>query len=418
MVPLIDQLRAKKKSLRGRLRRAGGSMALRLLPCDLLPGALDQRVRRRLDAEAAPMVVHEADGRANSGARKALLVSQDMSASGAPALLLEIARTLADDGWDVVVWSLASGSMVERFTAAGIPVVVGHVPDLRRVALSLAGAVDIVICNTIATQLAVKALSPHLPVLWYLHEVSALEALADRRAFARVLAMPRYIWAGSELSARVVRSQRADIRVVPYGLAPIASEPLDSALAGEPVRLTVFGSYEARKGQDLLVGAFAHLPMQHQELLTIAFHGRVLDAEFHARLKDMAALHPEIRLGGELDLSEYHAELVATDAVVVPSRDDTLPLVSLDALGAGRLLMCTATTGTAAYLTSGKDGFIASHPTEEALADMLRTALADRPRWPDIALQGRAVFNRAFSADAFADTLLKTCASMAELGRA
>lgn len=416
-MPLIDYLRAKETSLRGRLRRAGGSMAARLLPPGLLPGTLDQRVRRRLAAEAAPMVVHEA-GSGNKGrTRKALLVSQDMSASGAPALLLEIARTLVNAGWDVAVWSLAPGSMVERFTAAGIPVVVDHVPGLRRVAPSLAGVVDVVICNTIATQSAVKALSPHLPVLWYLHEVSALEALVDRRAFAHMLAMPRFIWAGSELSARVVRRHRSDIRVVPYGLAPIASEPLDPVRPGEPARLAVFGSYEARKGQDLLVGAFARLSMQERALLTISLYGRVLDAEFHARLQDMAAPHPQIELGGELTLADYHARLVAADAVVVPSRDDTLPLVSLDALGAGRILMCTATTGTAAYLTDGQDGFVAGDPTEEALADMLRTALADRARWPDIAREGRAVFDRAFSADAFADTLLVTCASMAATGR-
>lgn len=418
MMSLIYRVRAKETSLRGRIRRAGGAVAARLLPHGLLPVTLDQRVRRRLAAEAARMVVYEASGRKNGSGHKALLISQDMSASGAPALLLEIARTLADHGWDVLVWSLAPGVMAERFAAAGIPVVVDHIPGLRRVAPSLAGLVDIVICNTVAAEPAVRALSPHLPVLWYLHEVSALEALADRKTFARALAMPRFVWAGSELSARVARGKRPDIQVVPYGLPPIASEPLDPARAVMPAQLTVFGSYEPRKGQDLLVEAFAGLSMQQRESLTIAFYGRTLDVGYYARLKEAAALHPQIRLHGELDLKGYHAALVAADAVVVPSRDDTLPLVSLDALGAGRLLMCTATTGTAAYLTSGKDSFIASEPTGDALADMLRAALADRPRWPEIALGGQAVFTRAFSPDAFAATLLKTCATMAELGRA
>jgi glycosyltransferase involved in cell wall biosynthesis len=92
----------------------------------------------------------------------------------------------------------------------------------------------------------------------------------------------------------------------------------------------------------------------------------------------------------------YRAAMLACDAVCVPSRDDTLPLVSLDALGAGRVLMCTATTGTAAYLADGTSGFVAAAPDADAIAAMLARAVADRARWEEIAADGRAVFDRAF----------------------
>jgi len=106
-----------------------------------------------------------------------------------------------------------------------------------------------------------------------------------------------------------------------------------------------------------------------------------------------------------LNADGYRAELLQCDAVVVPSRDDTLPLVSLDALGAGRILMCTATTGTAAYLASGASGFVARDASAAALAEMLTTALTATSSWPEIAAGGQEVFRRSFSRDAFARVL-------------
>ncbi|MFL0415823.1 glycosyltransferase family 4 protein [Sphingomonas sp. 179-A 2A2 NHS] len=413
MTTIFDEVRRRETSLRDRIRRKGSSLAGRLLPRGVLPGTIEHRIRHRLAAGAADRRFYGAGDGFVAGRPKALLVSQDMSASGAPALLLEIARTLVAGGWDVMVWSLAPGAMVERFTTTDIPVVLDGVRGLRQLAPSLGASFDIAICNTAVTQAAVTVLAPHVPILWYLHEVSALETLVNRKAFRQALALPRFVWAGSELSARVVRAHRADVQVVPYGLSPIAAEPLETRHPGVPARLAVFGSYEMRKGQDLLINAYLRLSATQQTALSIDFYGRVLDPAFHAQLHEAAASHPQLGIHGELDLQGYHDALTAADAVVVPSRDDTLPLVSLDALGAGRVLMCTATTGTAAYIESGKTGFVAAEPTAEALARMLEAALAQGNCWCRIAAAGRSVFDHAFSPDAFASMLLTTCTTIA-----
>ncbi len=414
MTAIIDEMRRRETSFSDRIRRTASSLVRRLLPRGILPARIDHGIRHRLAAGAAERQVYGAGNDFMAGRPKALLVSQDMSASGAPGLLLEIARSLVTGGWDVMVWSLAPGPMVDRFTANNIPVVVDGVRGLRQMVPLLATSFDIAICNTAVTQAAVTTLAPHFPTLWYLHEVSMLEALVPRKTFRKALALSHLVWAGSELSARIVREHRADVQIVPYGLSPIAAEPLEAFDPNVSVRLAVFGSYESRKGQDLLLDAYLRLSMEQQAAMSIEFYGRVLDPVFHARLCATAKSHSQIFINRELDIQGYHAALVAADAVVVPSRDDTLPLVSLDALGARRVLMCTPTTGTATYIKSGKSGFIAAEPTAEALANMLAAALAQSACWPQIASAGRSVFDRAFSQDAFASILLRTCATMAD----
>ena len=107
----------------------------------------------------------------------------------------------------------------------------------------------------------------------------------------------------------------------------------------------------------------------------------MLHRPFFGEVSGLAREVPEIRLCAELDYDSYVAEMSRADMVVVPSRDDTLPLVSLHALSAGKPLMCTVSTGTSAYIESGESGFTIDHNSPEAIVLALITALDCRDRW-------------------------------------
>lgn len=271
--------------------------------------------------------------------------------------------------------------------------------------IAIAKGFDVVLCNTIATASCAASIAGEVPTILYVHEVSLLEErMAESPETNASLAKVAEVWAGSELSAGLLRPVRPDVLVMPYGLDPIrdANGDLPPIGPGDPSILVVLASFEPRKGQDLLVEAFALLDPAVRASIRIRMYGRILFPDFHAALAARVAQIPEISLHGPLDADAYRAAVLASDAVLVPSRSDTLPLVSLDALGAGRVLFCTTSTGTAAYIESGKSGFVAKGPTAIDLAAMLDTALARRAEWPSIAITGQAVFTRHFSQEAFA----------------
>lgn len=337
------------------------------------------------------------------------LVSQDLSASGAPKIVLEIAVHLIAAGHDVLVVSPRDGPFREALVAAGAVVLIdGQALEHGSAACALlADTCRAAICNTVVTAGSVATIAPRIPTTWYLHEVSLLhDLLAGEGGLAATLALPWRVWAGSELTAAIVRPARPDVEVVPYGLEPLVAEGVPSNFGTGRVKLGLFASIEPRKGQDLAVAALARLPAERRNGVELTLFGRVLDAGFAAGVEVAARDLPMVRLAGELDAERYRAAMLACDVVLVPSRADTLPLVSLDALGAGRVLLCTQTVGTSAYLTDGVDGFVAEEPTPEAIARALERLLARRRDWRDIARAGREVFDRTFSRSAFAARLV------------
>ncbi|SOB81096.1 Glycosyl transferases group 1 [Sphingomonas guangdongensis] len=376
-----------------------------------LPGALTGRLHR-LAARVPPRTTVHGSG---APGRQYLLVGHDLSLSGAPQLLLEIARLLVADGRAVTLMTPEDGPLRTPLVEAGATVIVDPLLLRRpeRLLSVLAGSVDGALCNSVVTAAAVTALAPRTPVIWYVHEVSVLQdRMAADPALGAAFALPARLWAGSELSAALLRPMRDDVEVVPYGLDPIAAAQPIASPSQRLLRLASLATIEPRKGQDLLVAAVAMLAPAVRAAIHVDLYGRMTHPEFGADVCAAAAGLP-VTIPGSLDRDGYRAAVLACDAVVVPSRDDTLPLVSLDALGVGRVLICTSTTGTAAYLENGVSGFVASEPTAAAIATALKEALARREDWPAIAAAGRAVFARHFSKDVFAARLRDTIAALA-----
>lgn len=351
------------------------------------------------------------DALERSVGRRFLLVSHDLSLSGAPRIVVEICRMLVDRGDEVAVLTGLDGQRRAELLAIGATVIVDPAigdPDAPLPG-RIAGAFAAALCNTVATHACAVALASRVPTVLYTHETTLVdELLATSPSLRLALTETAEVWAGSELSASRVRPIRPNVVTMPYGLRPLTDRHRDCAPLGtrEPIWFSVFGSIEPRKGQDMLVEAVARLDPMLRKRLRVRLHGRVVDEAFNAALRRRVAAVPEISLNGELDAAEYRQMLLDSDAVVVPSRSDTLPLVSLDALGACRLLICTRSTGTSAYVVQGESGFIAEQACAQTLAATLTLAMERLDAWPSIAAAGQAVFARHFSREAFGTAVL------------
>jgi glycosyltransferase involved in cell wall biosynthesis len=398
----------------GRLGRWIVSIVRRIDPkyrfIALLPKVLAWHIKISLNVWAARTEVHHGQSMQPLDVPHVLLVSHELSATGAPRVVFEIADILISHGLGVAVLSAKDGPFREPLVELGAVVVINAAAMMpySSIAECLAAQADVAICNTVVTAHVVRRVSGALPTFWYLHEVSMLaEDLVEHRKLAGTFALPNAVWAGSEICASLIRPHRDSVRVLAYGLNPLPSslKQLPGAHEG-PLRIAVFGSFEKRKGQDLAVAAVQRLASRERDAVKLSLYGQVLQSDFYASVEALVAQTPEAHLCGALDAKAYEAAVPGVDAVLVSSRDDTLPLVSLDALGAGRVLLCTPTTGTSAYLQPGVDGFVSAGADAESIANMLSSAIARRAEWPEIGKAGEALFNRAFSKTAFSQCIL------------
>lgn len=364
------------------------------------------------DSEA-PFRIHPPSRPASPPApdgRDVLIISNELTGSGAPKLVLDMTRTLLAQGHAVVVVSRRDGPMRRLVQEAGAPVIVdARLFDADDWVRDFGRNFDLVIANTAVSWMAVRQLAPLTDVRWYFHEVDLVTRLArEQPLFTPTLALARELWAGGGLSQAVLAELGAASRIVSYGVDDAGLQP---PTGNARIRVGVFATYEERKGQDLALEAWRRLPPELQRAGELLFHGRDRETEHHANLVAAAEGVEGVRIEGELDHAGYLQALRGCDVVLVPSRDDTLPLVSLDALSAGRVVACSRRVGTAAHLEPGVSGLVCERPTPDELAALIAPAIADADLRARLGRGARALFEREFTHAAFDRRLREAAAS-------
>ena len=348
-----------------------------------------------------------------AGGRDFLIISHDLSASGAPKIVYQIAALLKKEGHFVVVTAPNDGYYRHALQSLGIPVIVdAMILKRQQPVLDFAKNFDAVIANTVITWPAVRQLANFVDLYWYLHESELIGELVHTEPELRVaLSGAKDVWVASVRGERYVRRYRKDVFSLECGLDEWPAAKSGVAIpppgAEVPIVISVIGSYEPRKGQDLAVLGVRGLPADIAGKCELRLFGRVLDSAFHAKVLSLARGAPNILVGGELTPDQCLDELQKSDIVLVPSRDDVLSLVALDALRAGKVLICSPAVGVVEYLKTPNCALIAQSASAGDLGDAIVRAINQRDTWPSIGREARKVFERNFSMQKFERRLLE-----------
>ena len=381
------------------LRRFAGALSRDPYFPDTVRGLhhLDSQARFRLHpATGAP---------AREDARDVLIVSHELTLSGAPILVRDMVRVLRARGDNVVVASRRDGPMRGLIQAEGAPVIVdSRLFDDEPAVFDFGRNFDLVIANTVVSWPVVRLLAAAVPTYWYLQEVELITRMArEQPLLAQTFAMARELWAPSRLCAEAVEPFGATARLLPYGVDDAGLSP--GSGEGGRLRVCVLGAYEARKGQDLALAAWRRLAPPLRAGAELVFWGRELDRELRAELVRGAEATENVRVEGELPHADALQALRGSDVVLIPSREESMSLVALDGLSAGKAVVCSRRVGASAYLEDGVSGLVCEEPTPEALAALLARTLADGRLRADLGRAARAVFEREFTHEAFARRL-------------
>lgn len=159
------------------------------------------------------------------------------------------------------------------------------------------------------------------------------------------------------------------------------------------------GRFVPRKGFDLLIRSVAALP---GSFLWLVGDGEQADA-----LRDLAArlvVTDRVRfLGWQTNTGAY---LAAADVVVMPSRHEPLGNVVLEAWGAGRPVVVTASEGPRWIVTDAVDGFVVPIDDMDALTARLGLLRDDASLRVRLAAMGRATLAARFSVEAVTEAYL------------
>lgn len=235
----------------------------------------------------------------------------------------------------------------------------------------------------------------------FVAERHRLLAATARRVFARAA---RVTACSDDLRERAIAlgARASDVETVPYGVDVARFGPSTEArnrvrtalgLGNRPFVFSA-GRLVRKKGFDVLVDAAARLAQTSPDVVVAIAGAGDLEDELRTQLTTAGA---DVRLLGSQSQDEVAALCAAADVIAVPSVHDEagnvdgLPNFALEALASATPVVATNVGGLPQAVRHERTGLLVPERNASALADAVRTLLADEGRRATLGRAARAM---------------------------
>ena len=313
-----------------------------------------------------------ADGRP---AKRILLVSHEMTITGAPCSLLRMARYFRDAGHIVDVWTLRSGDFVRQYREEGFEVTVVAKANMTATCREAIGRYALIVCNTFATHQIVSQLAWDGPVAWFIREIaSAKKAAAVNKTVDSLLRTFPCIYTVSEYARKELSGFSSEISWFNNSVRDVFAG-FDEV--GEDIRFGYIGAINPNKNIEGLIDAFL-AARERCPGITLDICGKdITKTGLIDRLQQKTQGIASIRWLGEVYGEEKDAFFRSIDVLCVPSLSESSCLSLIESAMRGKAIISTENVG-ANYIIADGGGRIVPAGSVEALRAAIE-ALAGAP---------------------------------------
>ncbi len=342
--------------------------------------------------------------------KKALLVSNQMDFTGAPIVLYYAAQLLKKNGFHVIVCSSKRGELEKRYEQEGIPFLFEpHLNQYNREFWNLADQCDFLFINTLLEkELIFGVRNTDTKCIWWIHESDERCGEADSERLTAAF--------GGNLSVYGVGRRVTDtlaafktwegicVREFLYGIPDgNTCAEKERAEAERKISVCLVGSIYPVKGQDLFAKAVNLLPEETRDKCEFSLVGNILLEHYFG---DVMGECPHLRYLGVKDREEMQHLYEDMDILVCPSRRDSMPVVTIEAMMNEKVVIASECTGIANYLEDGKNGFVFEKENVRELADKLAFAITNLPDLKAVKKAARKIYEENFSMETFERNLM------------
>lgn len=178
----------------------------------------------------------------------------------------------------------------------------------------------------------------------------------------------------------------------------------DTTALGRKKRLLFLGNLSERKGVSDLIAALAESHAAKQQDFEAIIAGKGDIANYQAKAKS-AGVDNVIRFVGWADQAKAAMLMAEADLLVLPSYDEGLPLVILEALANGTAVICTPVGEIPNELVDGQEALFVQPGDVLGLANAIDRVFVNDALRAHLEKCGRQLFNKRFSLEMFADSI-------------
>lgn len=346
--------------------------------------------------------------------KSVLLISHELSMTGAPIALQYLARQLRRDGVFTVILSPKDGSLRREIINEGFTVIIDDSITGSTEWLKWARGFDLIVVNTVVIFHLINQLSGmDIPVLWWVHDGEMSFQLGANELLPKKIGHNVTVLGGGGYAKKILDKYRPEYHAEELiYCVPDFAGTLDDDLSividkkGKAFLFSSVGSIDTRKGQDILVKAIRSLPVTYIERCQFLFVGRAGDEKVYHTVKRLQQDFPEnVSMITEVSRKEVRDIYRQSDAVICTSRDDPMPVFMTESLMLSKPIICSEYTGTYSLITGKENGLVYHNNSTAELESMLRFVVDNPKKMEDIGRNGRKVYEEYFTEEAFRNNL-------------
>lgn len=348
--------------------------------------------------------------------KKILIITHQLSRTGAPIVLLDMMRAYWRRGYQLEVIAMMDGELRGDIEEMGIPLIVQeHFLQQSEEFFAYARQFDFVVANTLITFEAVHLLKYlKVPVLWWLHEGRQyFEYFANVLPDFRTLPPNIHVFSVGHYVQEVIEElYGVHTEILHFGVADLPSSKIRENNTNK-VRFLTAGTYSRVKAQDVLAEAIRRLPREYLARAEFFFCGneQMYDESVFLPVKQLCAEYGNVTLLHQLSRRETLEWMEKCDCLIVPSRIDPIPTVAAEMMMKRNLCLCTDVCGIAHYMTDGVNGFTVPPEDADALADKIKYVIDCCEELEPIRQAGREIYEKYFSMDVFEKNIMELAES-------
>lgn len=355
------------------------------------------------------------------GKRNVLLISHELTLTGAPIALHYAAKALLENGDNPVVISPYDGNLRQTILEDGIAVIVDSNVFSNDKWIDFAKKFDLVLVCTLAGYRTINYLEEaNIATLWWAHE--AIESYENgnlKNTLPENIKDNIHVYCGGEYARKILRLYRPKYTsdLLLYAVPDFSKSKsmveykIDNI--NNKVVFTIVGTIMKRKGQDILAKAVLQMPANIVSKCKFIFVGKMFDSEIYVKVKELKNKYPnEVILIDEVSRDVLMEIYKQCDCIICASRDDPMPIFMTEGMMLSKILICSDNTGTASLLKDGENGFVYCNDDYQELKEKILYVIEHIDKLEAMKKKSRETYENNFSMEMFSKKLISTIDSL------
>lgn len=340
---------------------------------------------------------------------KILIITYALNYNGGSLAAFYAALALKEKEVDVVIVARkADKLLINEITNRGVPVFIQELIDYCIwEQISWIEQFDYVIVNTLQLGRIIKELICKKPVLWWIHE-SRIEYEYMNKSYIESLDnMNIETYVVSDVAIRTFRQYfyKINANILQYGIPDKGFSNTQFTIREKTV-FAVIGGIASIKAQDVFLQAITQLTQEERNKSEFWLIGACpSENQYGISVLKQAATIPEVKWLGELNREDIENVYKNIDVVVVPSRQDSLPIVATEAFMYGKIVIASNVIGTIKYIENEENGLIFENENVKDLTKNMSWALNNRSKLNAMSKKARQTYEKHFTLEVFGDRL-------------